>query len=127
MPAHGTFATAITCMDGRVQMPVSAWIKKQFNVNFVDTITEPGPDKILAAGESQLTESIKRRVRISVEKHGSHNIVIVAHHDCAGNPVSKNEHIAHLQKSRTLVSSWNLPVKISLLWVTDLWQAEEIR
>ncbi len=42
------FATLINCMDGRVQLPVSRWIKKNFGVDFVDTITEPGPNGILA-------------------------------------------------------------------------------
>ena len=42
------FATAISCMDGRVQDPISRYIKEKFNVDYVDTITEPGPNKIIA-------------------------------------------------------------------------------
>ena len=45
-----TFATAINCMDGRTQEPIISWAKKAFEVDYVDAITEPGPDKILAEG-----------------------------------------------------------------------------
>jgi len=42
------FATAINCMDGRVQTPVIKWLKNEYKVNYIDMITEPGPNKILA-------------------------------------------------------------------------------
>ncbi len=124
--SHGTFATAINCMDGRTQLSVNTWARKQFGVDFVDTITEPGPDKILAEAGNPLAESIKARVRISVEKHGSKNIVLVAHHDCAGNPVEKQIHLAHLQKAAENVAKWGFSVPIHLLWVNEHWEVEQI-
>ena len=42
------FATAITCMDGRIQIPVIEYIKSNYGVDYVDVITEPGPNKILS-------------------------------------------------------------------------------
>ena len=39
--ADGKFATSISCMDGRIQIPISQWIKENYSVDFVDTITEP--------------------------------------------------------------------------------------
>ena len=33
-----TFATAINCMDGRVQIPVIEYLKKEFKVDYVDMI-----------------------------------------------------------------------------------------
>ena len=48
-----TFATAINCMDGRVQLPVTAFLKKKYGVDYVDVITEPGPNGILAANKDQ--------------------------------------------------------------------------
>ena len=81
------FCTVVNCMDGRVQEPVIAWLKEYFGVAFVDSVTEPGPNGILAAGEgAAVIASIEARVRISVEKHGSVGIAVVGHHDCAGNP-----------------------------------------
>jgi len=124
--AEGTFATAINCMDGRTQEPVNNWMKKEFKVNYVDSVTEPGPDKILAEGSSSLVESIKNRVLISVEKHGSKNIVLVSHHDCAGNPVSKEKHLKQLEESLNLISSWNLDVNVFGVWVDENWNVNKI-
>jgi hypothetical protein len=55
------FITVINCMDGRVQLPVNNWLRKRFNANFVDTITEPGPNRILATNRPKfLVDSIKK-------------------------------------------------------------------
>ena len=76
---HGKFATAINCMDGRVQLPVINWLREKLGVDYVDMITEPGPDKILAKGAGAAVDSIKARVLISVNKHGSDTILMVSH------------------------------------------------
>ncbi len=44
----GIFATAINCMDGRVQIPAIEWLKRRHQIDYVDMITEPGPNKILS-------------------------------------------------------------------------------
>lgn len=121
-----TFATAINCMDGRTQEPIISWAKKTFEVDYVDAITEPGPDKILAEGPDTLVESIKNRVMISVNKHGSQNVIIVSHHDCAGNPVSKEEHLDQLKKSVDIISSWELGVKIIGVWIGEDWKVNKL-
>lgn len=124
--ATGTFATAINCMDGRLQDPVAGWLKERFRVDYVDAITEPGPDKLLAEKQPDACESIKRRVMISVNAHGSRAVVIVSHHDCAGNPVSKAEHLDQLAKCVDFVLSWGLGVRVLGLWVNGVWQVELI-
>ncbi len=121
-----TFATAINCMDGRTQEPIISWAKKTFEVDYVDAITEPGPDKILAEGPDTLVESIKNRVMISVNKHGSQNVIIVSHHDCAGNPVSKEEHLDQLKKSVDVISSWKLGVKTIGVWIGEDWKVNKL-
>jgi hypothetical protein len=35
------FATAINCRDGRTQLPVIEWLKKEYGATYVDMITEP--------------------------------------------------------------------------------------
>ncbi len=44
--ASDKFGTVINCIDSRTQLPVSNWIKENYSVDYVDTITEPGPDKV---------------------------------------------------------------------------------
>ena len=45
--AEGKFATSVSCMDGRIQIPLNKWIKENYSADYVDTITEPGVDKNL--------------------------------------------------------------------------------
>jgi len=125
--ATGTFVTAINCMDGRTQDPVAAWFKGRFQVDFVDAITESGPDKLLSEQQPQACESIKRRVMISVNAHHSRVVAIVSHDDCAGNPVSKEEHLRQLAQCMDVVAGWGLKgVQILGLWVNQDWQVELI-
>ncbi len=86
------FATAINCMDGRTQLPVNEWVRERTGALYVDTITEPGPNGILARQDDSATvRSILKRVDISVHKHGSRFIAVVGHHDCAGNPGERDK------------------------------------
>ncbi len=122
--AHGKFGTAINCIDGRVQLPVMAWMKEQYHLDYVDMITEPGPDKILAT-ESREIASIKNRVMISVNAHGSRIVLIAGHYDCAGNPVGEEEHKAQLKKAVPTILSWDLPLKdIVAVWINQDWKIE---
>ncbi|MBD3402227.1 hypothetical protein GF420_04980 [candidate division GN15 bacterium] len=124
--AQGTFATAITCMDGRVQEPVSIWAKEYFGVDYVDTITEPGVDLLLTEHLIWQDDKIKSRLETSVNKHGSHAVVLVGHHDCAGNPVAPDKHKQMIKESVETIRSWKLPVRVVGLWVNESWQPEVI-
>jgi len=119
--AQGDFVTAVNCMDGRVQEPVLRWMTRRLSADFVDMITEPGPDAMLAAGDAPELPSIERRVRISVEKHGSRVVAIVGHTDCAGNPVADETHLEQVRRSVELLESWKLGARILGLWVDPRW------
>ena len=124
--ADGKFGTVINCMDGRTQLPVNEWMRKKYGLDYVDTITEPGPDKMLAENDETTVPSIRKRVDISVAKHGSDIVAIVGHFDCAGNPVDKDEHFRQVHKAIDLINGWNMPVKVIGLWVNENWQVEVI-
>ncbi len=121
---EGKFATSITCMDGRIQIPLTNWIKENYSVDYVDTITEPGVDKKIA--EDADLESIKAKAAISINAHKSELIVISGHFDCAGNPVSDEQHISQIKKGMEVISSWNLGVKVIGVWVDDTWNVTPI-
>ena len=123
----GKFGTAINCMDGRVQLPVTGWMQARYDLDYVDMITEPGPDKMLSQGRPEQVESIRSRVMISVNAHGSQTVLVAAHHDCAGNPVTKEEHIRMVGDCLKVVKSWDLPVKEVIgVWINDSWAVEPI-
>ncbi|MBT8173516.1 MAG: hypothetical protein KJN83_05620 [Nitrosopumilus sp.] len=117
--AEGKFATSVTCMDGRIQLPLAKWIKENYSVDYVDAITEPGVDKKVA--ENSDLESIKTKIGISINAHKSELIVVSGHYDCAGNPVSDDEHIAQIKKGVEVISSWNLNAKVIGVWVDNSW------
>ena len=104
----GKFGTAINCIDGRTQAPVSDWIKENHSVDYVDTITEPGCDKVLLEVDYDKIEHIKSKLLISIKAHNSSLIVIAGHYDCAGNPVSKEEHLTQIKKSIKLPTLYQL-------------------
>ena len=116
------FATAINCMDGRVQRPVIDFITKNYGIDYVDMITEAGPDGILSKDiETGALDSIKKRVAISVNKHGSKLIFIAGHHDCAGNPVDKKTHKENILKAIQIIDKWGFAAQVHGLWIDNNW------
>jgi hypothetical protein len=121
------FATSINCIDGRIQLPVSNWIKQKYSVDYVDVITHPGSDKIIGEKNIEGISEIKTKTLVSINAHNSKLVVISGHHDCAGNPVSKEIHLTQIKKSINIIKSWNCPVTVIGVWINDQWEIEEIQ
>ncbi len=122
-----SFCTVINCMDGRVQIPVNEYLLEELSVDYVDTITEAGPVRILAEEQqSDLADSILARVDISVKKHKSKTVAIVAHYDCAGNPVKKDVQLEQLESAVDFLNDEYPDIKIFGLWVDSDWNVEQI-
>ena len=114
-----TFATAITCIDGRVQQPVADWVKLHFNVRYVDLITEPGPDRALSRGAAEVITAMVRKAWFSIDHHNSSIVVLAGHDACAANPVSKEEHFEQILEGVRVLISYELPARIVGLWVNE--------
>jgi len=129
MPRSGAtgFSTVINCMDGRIQLPVLDFMRNRFGHPYVDNITIAGPVRILANGTpAAILDAVRERLHVSVEVHGSRTIAVVAHHDCAGNPVSREEQIAQLRPACDWVRSLYPHCTILPLWVNAHWQVEVV-
>ena len=124
--ATGTFAAAINCIDGRTQHAVIAWMVRNLGVQYVDLITEPGPEKMLTQGTPDQIEDIKRKVAVSVNAHHSPVVALAAHHDCAGNPVADADHQAQVRQGAQVIAGWGMGVRVLGLWVNDAWQVEQV-
>ena len=115
-----SFCTVINCMDGRVQLPVIKYLQKRFNVDYVDSITEPGPNLILAQQTNiGIVGSIFNRLKISVDHHGSVGIAVAGHYDCAGNPATKEEQTVHTLEAIRCIKRRYSDCEIIGLWVDD--------
>jgi len=114
------FATAINCIDGRAQLPVIEWLKRQCGVDYVDMITEPGPERLLAeAKDLTACASIRRRLEISINRHNSNLVAIAGHHDCAGNPADKETQLGQILTAIKTVESWKCKVEVIGLQVNE--------
>ena len=70
--------------------------------------------------------TIKKRVKISVEKHGSKIVAISGHYDCAGNSVDKKTQIRQIRGAAETVKSWGYDADIIKLWVNRNWEVKEL-
>ncbi len=121
-----SFCTAINCMDGRVQLPVIPFLQDYFKAEFVDSITEPGPVRVLAkTTDLMVLNSIITRVDISVKQHGSGGIAICAHPDCAGNPIDDDAQKAQLKKAVIFLKEAYPTVDVIGLWIDNNQQPQE--
>ncbi len=121
------FCTVINCVDGRVQLPVISYLQKRFKVDYVDSITEAGPNLILSEYKNMVSiETIFNKLKISIEKHNSVGIGIVGHYDCAGNPATQDNQIRHIQKAIKLLRQQYENIEIIGLWVDKNWEVHEI-
>ncbi len=126
-PEENGFTTVINCMDGRIQLPVLAYMQSTYGQPFVDNITIAGPVKILTEGEPEgVVEAVLERLGVSVNIHGSRTIAVVAHHDCAGNPVDRETQISQLEPSIQWVKSHYPQCEVVGLWVGADWEVEAI-
>jgi carbonic anhydrase len=121
------FVTSINCMDGRVQIPIIKWMKEKYKADFVDIITEAGPNKILSEQKPDIIiQSIRKRVEISVKVHESKVIAISGHDDCAGNPTDKETQLNQIKESVEKIKSWGFNVQVIGLWIDNRWIVHEI-
>ncbi len=110
MPSDRTFATAVNCMDGRVQDPITSFARERFGVDYVDMVTEAGP-------VADINASVLRDVSISVAAHGSCGIVVAAHAHCAGNPVADEVQQAQCLAAMDLLRKEYPQLEVVPVWV----------
>ena len=122
-----TFCTAIKCVDGRTTQPVISFLTTRFKCDYVDLVTEPGVNRIIADNLDDTTvASIIRRVDISVEKHQSRGIAISGHADCAGNPAPADEQRSHTIAAVKYIRAHFPSVPVIGLWVDANWTVSEL-
>lgn len=114
-------------MDGRIQRKVSDYLLTSMGIRHLDNITSAGIVKHVAAEDTQQTGIILENVEISVAKHASSQIAIVAHHDCTGNPVSDRTQKRQVGEAMARLRSLYPAAEIQGLWLASGWTVERIR
>lgn len=114
-------------MDGRVQMPAINYLMARFKVDYIDSVTEAGPVLYLAEKpDSEQTKSILRRTDISINRHKSKGIAVVAHYDCAGNPADEQKQTKQLAQAINFLTGRHPNTEILGLWVDSNWSVRQI-
>ena len=124
--AEGKFGTAVACIDGRAYGPVVEWIKKEFGVEYVDLVTAPGVDGVMVQHNAKKIGELKEAIGVSAAVHKSGVVVVAGHFDCAGNPVTEEEHKAEIRRDAEMVKSWGLGVEVAGVWVNESWEVERV-
>jgi len=122
-----SFCAAINCMDGRVQEPVINHLKRRFQVKFVDMITESGPIRFLSTETDPVkVNSILERVEVSIIKHDVSAIAVIGHHDCAGNPMSRDVQVDQLRSAVSMLREKFAGCEVAAFYVEDDWTVTEL-
>ncbi len=112
------FVTCINCIDGRIQLPVINWILKNYNVKYVDMITSPGVNGVLADKNSNIAD-IFEKLTFSNDGHSTNLIFIVGHHDCLANPVDDETHNKQIIRSVERIKESYSASTVIGLWVDN--------
>lgn len=126
MEPQPRFGTVVMCIDGRVQRPTTRWMQEQYGFDYVDVISEPGPDKLLADGQPGVLLPVREKILLSITAHGSPLVALCGHHGCAGNPASPEEHREQIRQGVRLLRSWDLGADIVGLWLDARWEIEVV-
>lgn len=122
-----SFCVSIQCMDGRIQKPISKYLKENYGVEYVDVITEPGACRVIAEGQDKnLIASLVNKAKISVECHGSKIIAVSGHYDCAANPSTESEQKAQVKKAIERLKSFIDDAEFIGLWVDENWNVNKV-
>jgi len=119
------FVTALNCMDGRAQLPVIRYLTRKYRAAFVDMVTEAGIVSSVLRSSAGKT-FVKKHLQISVKKHRSRHIALVAHHDCAGNRVSKQKQIGQLKAGVSKLKARYKGIHVIGLWLGPDWKVRRI-
>ncbi len=122
-----SFCTAVNCIDGRAQLPVINYLRTRFSVEYVDSVTEPGVNRILAEhGGGERAACVLRRLEVSMDRHDSRQVAVVGHHDCAANPSGRPSQEQHVRAAVRLLRERYGHAEVIGLWVDEHHQVAEV-
>ncbi|HUF95009.1 MAG TPA: carbonic anhydrase [Acidimicrobiia bacterium] len=113
------FAVALSCIDGRIQRPVNDFLLKEFDVSYLDTVTRAGMVKYLTSSYDPSTTSVVTDLDSSIRAHGPTQLALVAHHDCAGNPIADQDQHRQLRDGVAHFRRRYPELEVVGIWVAD--------
>jgi carbonic anhydrase len=127
MSSSERFAAVINCMDGRIQTRTIDQLMTRFGARHIDNITTTGAVKHLDGAVDATGEGLLKSVSVSIDAHGTSQVAVVAHADCAGNPVPDAEQKAQLRRALLVLSERFPDLEIIALFFDPRLGFEQIR
>ena len=114
-------------MDGRIQRPLLDSIARTFGHAWVDSITIPGANKVLAEQAPATTiASTLEQIEISRVKHHSNLLFVSGHHDCAANPLAKEPQVDQLKAAIAFLRHEVAEMEVLGLWIDADWAVHRL-
>ena len=113
----GSFAVAVTCIDGRRHEPLVRWVREHVGVDHVDLVTQPGADLTLSTCPRIVCDTIDERLRVSMSAHAPRAVVIAGHGDCAANPAPEPAQRRHVADAVREGERWGLDLPVIGVWI----------
>jgi carbonic anhydrase len=113
-------------MDGRVQRKLADYLTASFGARHMDTITTAGLIRHLA-DDTDHTEILLSNLETSIRAHGSNQVAVAAHHDCAGNPVSDATQKQQVATAVARLQKDYPQLEVIGVWLNDRWIVERVR
>lgn len=120
-PHPERFAVLLNCIDGRTQQPLLDWARRELDVTYVDVVTEPGVDGVLARGDDATVQALLDKVCVSRVAHGAVALVIAGHHDCAANPGDTAWHFSDVARAADVVGRALPELPVRAVYVDETW------
>jgi len=79
---NNKFGICLTSIDGRLQLPVLEWIKSNYNVEYVDMITERNMIEIFTKNMDRSIDDISKKIKHSIRYNKSKILFVVGYHKC---------------------------------------------
>jgi carbonic anhydrase len=127
MTSRERFAAVINCMDGRIQTRTLDQLMTRFGARHIDNITTTGAVKHLDGAVDATGEGLLQSVAVSIEAHGTSQVAVVAHSDCAGNPVPDAQQKTQLRNAVAVIANRFPDLEVIALFLDPKLGFERIR
>jgi len=120
------FGTCLNCIDGRLQLLAIDWIKKNYNIDCVDMITELDMIGKLSKNRNKSIDHIVKNIKHSLANNKSEAIFIVGYGDIPNSLTEQRCEKEDVVGSADILRSLFPDCKIVGLWVTGKLEIELI-
>lgn len=91
---QGKVGVVLACMDCRLhpeEQRFHSQLKETLGVDHLYVVTTAGPDGKILADDHHCRSHVEN-IMVAIEAKGAEIVGVVAHYDCAGHPVSNEQH-----------------------------------